>query len=356
MKAVTLQALNQVVMQDVPIPTPAPDQLLVRMAAATICTSDLQDIAHNSFGAPLPLTMGHEGAGVVAAVGAKVQGFAPGDRVVTHPVHPCGHCDACTGGAAHLCIEMGHFGLNMPGTFAEYYVVRQDRARHLPDHVPFDVAALFEPICVCLQALVQARLCPGDHLLIMGDGPFGLLMARLTQDMELGQVVVAGHRDFRLARAASPGTPIQTVNTTGTRDLAQTVLAAHRGRPYDAIILATAHAPVNAMLNCLRRKGRLVFFSAVPGDTPVDLFTVHVKELELIGACNDEDRLDAALAYLTAHSHELADLITHRLPLDAFQTALDLAAHHHDKAIKVAMMLEPQPIAPQSTPAHRTQG
>lgn len=334
MKAVTLQALNQVVLADVPQPSPAPDQLLVRMAAATICTSDLQDMAHNPFGAVLPLTMGHEGAGTVVAVGEAVTGFAPGDRVATHPVHPCGHCDACTGGAAHLCIEMGHFGLNMPGTFAEYYVVRQDRARRLPASVPFDVAALFEPLCVCLQALAQARLRPGDHLLILGDGPFGLLMARLAEDRTLGEVV-AGHSDFRLAHAGSAA----TVNTTGSADLTQTLLAAHGGVGYDAIILATACAPVNAVLSCLRRKGRLVFFSAVPGDTPVDLFSVHVKELELIGACNDEDRLDDALAYLTAHSPALADLVTHHLPLDAYQDALDLAAHAHDRAIKVAMTL-----------------
>lgn len=333
MKAVVLQALNQVVLADVPRPTPAPDQLLIRTAAATICTSDLQDIAHNPFGAALPLTMGHEGAGTVVAVGQEVTGFAVGDRVATHPVHPCGHCEACTGGAAHLCMEMGHFGLNMPGAFAEYYVVRQDRARRLPDSVSSDVAALFEPICVCLQALAQARLRPGDHLLILGDGPFGLLMARLAQEMALGDLVLAGHRDFRLAHAGAA----RTVNTAGRADLAQTLLAAHDGAGYDAIILATARAPINAMLACLRRKGRLVLFSAVPGDTPVDLFSVHVKELELIGACNDQDRLDDALAYLAAHSAALADLVTHRLPLEDYAAALDLAAHAHDRAIKIAM-------------------
>lgn len=335
MKAVVLQALNHVILSDVPQPQPAADQLLVRTAAATICTSDLQDIAHNPFGAALPLTMGHEGAGTVVAVGQAVTGFSPGDRVATHPVHPCGRCEACTGGAAHLCIEMGHFGLNMPGTFAEYYVVRQDRARRLPDHVPFDVAALFEPICVCLQALAQARLHPGDRLLILGDGPFGLLMARLAEDIALGDLVLAGHRDFRLAHAGTA----RTINTTGSVDLTQTLLAGQGRGGYDAIILATARAPINAALAALRRKGRLVLFSALPGDTPVDLFSVHVKELELIGACNDENRLDDALAYLSAHGAASADLVTHHLPLAEYQAALDLAAHGHDRAIKVAMTL-----------------
>lgn len=335
MKAVTLQALNQVALTNVPIPSPAPDQLLVRTAVATICTSDLNDIAHNPFGAALPVTMGHEGAGTVVAVGAKVTSFAPGDRVATHPVQPCGHCEACSDGAAHLCLNMGHFGLTMPGTFAEYYVVRQDRARRLPDHVSFAAAALFEPVCVCLQALAQARLRPGNRLLILGDGPFGLIMARLAADIPLRGVVLAGHREFRLARAGSAA----TVNTTGSTDLAHTILQAHGGAGFDAIILATSRAPVNAMLSCLRRKGRLVFFSAVPGDTPVDLFSVHVKELELIGACNDEDRLDDALAYLSARSVSVAELVTHQLPLERYQDAFDLAAHAHDRAIKVALTL-----------------
>jgi threonine dehydrogenase-like Zn-dependent dehydrogenase len=354
MKAVTLQALHQVELRELPTPIPAADQLLIQMAATTICTSDLQDIDHNSFGATLPLTLGHEGAGTVVALGADVTGFTLGDRVVTHPVHPCGTCEACRSGAAHLCIEMGHFGLNLPGTFAEYFVVRQDRARHLPAHVPFAVGALFEPLCVCLQALAQARLRPSDRLLILGDGPFGLIMAHLAQALNLGNLVLAGRHDFRLAHAATSDIPVRTtvytVNTKGATDLVQTLLDAQAGRGYDAIILATARAPVNALLGALQRKGRMVFFSAVPGETPIDLFAVHVKELELIGACNDEDRLDDALAYLTAHSDSLAELVTHHLPLEEFQSALELAAHAHDQAIKVAMT--PASLAGSSTQSY----
>jgi threonine dehydrogenase-like Zn-dependent dehydrogenase len=236
----------------------------------------------------------------------------------------------------HLCEEMGHFGLNMPGAFAERYVVRQDRARRLPAEVPFAVAALFEPICVCLQALAQARLRAGDHLLILGDGPFGLLMARLAEEMDVGDLVIAGHRDFRLARAGAA----RTVNTTGAPDLAQTLLTAHGGRGYDAIVLATGRAPIQAVLNCLRRKGRLVVFSAVPGATPLDLTALHIKELEIVGACNDEDRLDDALAYLTAHHAALGELVTHQLPVAHYREALDLAAHGHDRAIKVALTFD----------------
>lgn len=336
MKALVLPQLGQVICADVPQPVPGANELLIKTAVSTICTSDLHDIAANPFGATLPITLGHEGAGTVAAVGAHVTDFRSGDRVVTHPVHSCGDCEACQTGMAHLCVAMGHFGLNMPGTFAEYYVVRADLARRLPDGVPFAVAALFEPICVCLQALAQANLKAGNHLLIIGDGPFGLLMARLAMKMALGKVVIAGHTPFRLAH----GGGAQTINTGGTTDPVAALLAMNEGRAYDAIILATeSKRAVADALVALRRKGRLVIFASLLGDTPIDLMTVQTKELEIVGACNDEDRLDDAFAYLVAEHASLAELVTHTLPLARYQEALDLAATGQERAIKVALQI-----------------
>ena len=336
MKALVLQALNQVICSDIVIPELANDQLLIKTAASTLCTSDLHDIAENPFGAALPLTMGHEGAGTVVQVGAAVQGFQVGDRVATHPVHPCGHCRACQSGMAHLCEAMGHFGLNMPGTFAEYYVVRADRARKLPAKVGFTVAALFEPLCVCLEALAQAHLKPGDHLLIIGDGPFGLLMARLAEQMELGRLVIAGHQPFRLAQAGKAS----TVNTAAAANPVQAMLAANAGLDYDTVILATdSKAAFASGLPCVRRKGRFVIFASLLGDTPIDLMLVQAKELEVVGACNDAERLDDALAYLAAEHQSLAPLITHTFPLEAYGEALAVARHGQAQAIKVAFQI-----------------
>ncbi len=336
MKALVLEALDRVVYTDVPQPTIGDNELLIKTAVSTLCTSDLHDIAANPFGATLPITLGHEGAGVVAAVGTGVTDFRVGDRVVTHPVHPCGECRACLAGMAHLCEQMGHFGLNMPGTFADYYIVRSDRARSLPDAVPFAVAALFEPICVCLEALAQANLTAGNRLLIIGDGPFGLLMARLAAGMALDQVVLAGHTEFRLRHAGGA----QVVNTAQATNAVAALLAANRGHEYDAIILATeSKAAVADALVALRRKGRLVIFASLLGETPVDLMTVQTKELEIVGACNDEERLDDALAFLVAEHASLADLVTHTFPLEQYQEALDLAATGQDRAIKVALQI-----------------
>ena len=239
-------------------------------------------------------------------------------------------------GMAHLCMNLRHFGLNMPGTFADYYVVRVDRARHLPAHVPYATGALFEPICVCLQALAQARLPAGEPLLILGDGPFGLLMARLAHAQGMAPVVVAGHQEFRLSRAGSGAI---AVNTAGMADPAGALLEIIDGAEYGAAILATeAKRAIPTGLACLGRKRRLVIFASLLGDTPLDLMTVQAKELEIVGACNDEDWLDAALAFLVTETASLSELVTHELPLTEYATALEVAAHGQDQAIKVALM------------------
>ncbi len=341
MKSLVLKAPGQVALDETEVPHPQENELLVMTQATTICTSDLNDIQDNPFHIPLPVVIGHEAAGIVVAVGAAVEGFKPGDRVATHPVHPCGHCTACQSGDRHLCLEMGHFGINLPGTMAGYYRVRQDRARLLPESVSFTTGALVEPVCVCLEALAQARLMPGQRLLIMGDGPFGLIMARLAVCMGLGQAVLAGQIDFRLSYAPDGITP---VNVKDQPDPAQTLRQLSGGGGYDAVIMATGSpAAFQQGFACLKPRARLVLFSAMPGDTPVDLFTVHVKELEIVGSCNDQDRLDEAMRRVADPTLKLGALVTHTFPLEDYRQALDLAKNGKDHTLKVAFVFPEQP-------------
>lgn len=333
MKALQLQQVGRVALIDPPIPTPAPDELLVRTGAAVICTSDLNDIRENPFGIDLPVIIGHEAAGQVAAVGAAVRGFQPGDRVTAHPVHPCFTCAACRRGLRHLCENMGHFGINRPGAFADYFTVRQDRARRIPAGLDYAVAALAEPVAVCIEALEQARLAPGDRLLVLGDGPFGILTARLAARRSLDRVALAGHHPFRLNFAPEA----VRIDTHLAADPVTALLEPTGGAGYDAVILATGSARAAAdALRLLRAKGRLVVFSAIPGATPLDLFSVHVKELEIVGACNDQDRFDDAVVALNNPALRLGELITHRFPLAEAERALEQARSGRESAIKVA--------------------
>jgi 2-desacetyl-2-hydroxyethyl bacteriochlorophyllide A dehydrogenase len=328
MKALQFGGIGDLTLIETDIPRAGPGELLLRTGAAIICTSDVNELRSGIFGATLPIIFGHEGSGTVAGIGEEVRGFEPGDRVAAHPVHSCGRCSNCLDGMAHLCAQMRHFGLNIPGTFAAYFVVGADRARKVPRHIPFPVAALAEPVSVCLQALAQARVSPKSSLLIVGDGPFGILMSMLAKSMQIGRVVMTGEHDFRLAFSAAD----EKINIRkGQR----------AGGPFDSVILAVGNGPAaQEALTLLRPKGRLVIFSAVNDPTPIDLLSVHIKELEIVGACNDEDRFDEAVRRLVESPAEFGRIVTHQFAIEDFKAGFELAAKGHDRALKVAFKFE----------------
>src|SRR3989442_5265702 len=107
MQALQMRGLGELVLTELPVPAPGPRELLIRKLGATICTSDLHDLARNPFGIALPRVLGHEAAGVVVACGAEAREFAPGMRVAVHPVVPCGGCAECARGFGHLCARIG---------------------------------------------------------------------------------------------------------------------------------------------------------------------------------------------------------------------------------------------------------
>ena len=111
MSALQMVGLDTLVSTRLPLPLPGPQDVLIRTSAATICTSDLHDLAHNPFGIALPRVLGHEASGVVVQCGAQVESPAPGTRVGVHPVVPCGACEECARGLEHLCSHLGHLGL-----------------------------------------------------------------------------------------------------------------------------------------------------------------------------------------------------------------------------------------------------
>ncbi|MCC7374443.1 MAG: alcohol dehydrogenase catalytic domain-containing protein [Verrucomicrobiales bacterium] len=321
MAALQMRGIETLVSTRLPVPSPGPREVLIRTTAATICTSDLHDLAHNPFGIVLPRVLGHEAAGVVVQCGSDVGSLSPGTRVAAHPVIPCGTCEECRRGFGHLCSCMGHLGLDRDGAFAEFFVHRADRLRPLPPEVPDALGALLEPVCVCLQAVARAGDVRDREVLVAGDGPFGNLIARLAARAGARQVTVIGREPFRLGRIRS------AITTTETKP-----------RSVDIAILAVSSAEAaGKCLSALRPRGRLVIFSAVANATPLELTPVHVRELEIVGACNDEDRLDEALLCLRDPELGLADLITHQLPFDRWPEAFELARHGHDRALKVAL-------------------
>ena len=334
MKALVLEAQGRLAQKECSVRQPDPDELLVKTEAATICTSDLNDIKHNSFGIHFPMIMGHEGAGVVAAVGKNVTGFNIGDRIAAHPVMPCGTCSNCLRGLPHLCGNMKHLGINREGVFAEYFCIRADRARKIPNTMDYDVASLMEPVSVCIEALERANVKKDGTVRIIGDGPFGIIMTRLLRAYNPGRVILTGRHSFRLAMAGNG----DTIHERETADVSEKVYQLTNGEGVDSAVLCVGTGQaVNTAITCLKARGTLSVFSAVTPMPAIDLFRVHVKELNLCGSCNDENYLDRALELLDKQELGLKDMITHRIPFDNWEKAFELAEKGKDEALKVTL-------------------
>lgn len=335
MKALVLRGKDDLAMEEVKKPVPKSNEVLIRTKAATICTSDLIDIKSNPFGIKLPMVIGHEGAGVIEEIGADVKGFAPGDKVTAHPVIPCGKCASCLRGLHHLCDDMDHLGVYRNGVFAEYFTIRADRIRKKPEELTFAESTLMEPVCVCIEAVERANVQKGGNVLVLGDGPFGVAIAKLCFARGPKRVVFVGRHEYRLKQV--PGAI--AINEKETDDIVRDILRATDGEGIDSAVLAVGTArAVDICMDSLRSRGTLAVFSGVEGKTPVDLFKLHVKELQIHGSCNDMDCLDEALVSLCDEKLNLKGLITHELPFERWQEAIDTAKNGKDTALKVSML------------------
>lgn len=197
MKAVVKYGRNDrnVEVRDVPEPTMGPDQVLIEVKATGVCGSDVHMWReHQSWAVKLPLVLGHEFCGVIADVGANVSGFKVGQRVACETAaQVCGSCVYCLSGNYNLCPTRLGYGALADGSMTSYVAARPQILHHVPDNVPFEHAALTEPICVAYNALVEkTTMKPGDLVVIQGPGPIGIMALQIVRLRGAGTIVVLG--------------------------------------------------------------------------------------------------------------------------------------------------------------------
>lgn len=201
---------GEVALQEVTEPSLPPDRVLVEVRAVGVCGSDIHMWHnHQSWPIKLPLILGHEFCGVIAAVGDAVQGWEVGERVaVETAAEICGQCVYCHSGHYNLCPKRKGYGALADGAFTRYVVARPAILHRIPEGVSDEHAALTEPICVAYNALVEnSTLRPGDLVVIQGPGPIGIMALQIARSRGAGVLVVLGtERDAqRLAVAAEVG-------------------------------------------------------------------------------------------------------------------------------------------------------
>jgi 2-desacetyl-2-hydroxyethyl bacteriochlorophyllide A dehydrogenase len=323
MPAAVLSGEGAMTVEERPVPAAGPDEVLVEIGWCGICGTDLHFV-FDGYGRPGQV-LGHEWAGVVAAVGTGVTGWAVGDAVVQAPDPPCGRCRPCRRGRPSVCLERPPSDYqSFTGAFTRYVVVPARRLLAVPPDLDLRTAALTEPTAVVLHAVTLSGVEPTDRVLVTGAGPIGLLTTAVLAARGVTDVTVSepSPRRRALARRVGARRVVEPSELPGAPPI---------GRPHDAaadvVFECSGKAvAVQAGHDQLGLAGVLVFVGTATGtDYPVvNHNRMIVLEQTAIGAVNyDADGFGAALALLASGRLPVADLLeAEDVPLDGVLSAM----------------------------------
>lgn len=316
-------------------PAPGPGEVIIEVAAAGICGSDLHidewTPSYAFLTAHLPVTLGHEFAGHVSAVGPGVTGWAIGTAVTAKPSAPCGTCAACQASRPDDCTSRRAVGLHQDGAFAPYVTCPATQLLALPPGLDPTLGALTEPLSICAAAIRNGEIGPGHRVVVFGPGTIGQGCALLARRAG-AEVTIVGLNDA--ARFAT----LRTMGFTRLIDLADGQAALKAAGPFDiAIEAAGAPAAVNLALLSLRLRGTMVAVGIHATDVPTDLTQLTRRQLRLVGSARGTHEIwQETLAALAEAPDLYARMVTHRLPLTH---ALEgFAAGHRREASKVLLL------------------
>ncbi|HEX2327201.1 MAG TPA: zinc-dependent dehydrogenase [Candidatus Angelobacter sp.] len=344
MRAAVYRGKNDVRVETVDVPGVGPGEVLIRVHTCGICGTDLKKIATGSHSAPR--IFGHETAGQIVATGEGVIGFAPGDRVMVFHHIPCGNCYYCKHKVFAQCPVYKKVGATAGfepsgGGFAEYVLVRDWIVRKglvkIPDHISYEQASFIEPVNTCMKAMETLRLQSGETVLVIGQGPIGIILAVLacragatvvTSDLYPQRLKMSESYGLRYNVSASQGDPMQLV-----REMTD-------GRGADAVIVATAgNSLIRPAIDAARPGGRVMLFAQTQrSEVAIDPAAVCVDEKTLMGSYSASvDLQEENVRLVFSGEVDFARLVTHRFPLEQAVEALHLASHPGPESLKVVI-------------------
>jgi L-iditol 2-dehydrogenase len=333
MKVFRFYAPGDVRLEDAPEPEAGPGEVKIRVRACSMCGTDVKISTSGHLRIRPPRVMGHEIAGEVVGLGEGVEGWAAGDRVQVIAAIPCGTCDWCRAGIMTICPNQVSMGYDFDGGFAPYTIVPAavlavDGLNRIPEGVSFAEASVAEPFACAINAQELVDTHEGDTVVVVGSGPIGCLHVRLARARGAASVLLVELSRERLDLAADLVKPDAAICSAEV-DAVEAVLAATGGRGADVVITAAASgAAQEQALLMVAPRGRISFFGGLPKDRPtitLDSNVVHYKELTIVGANGSSPEHNRqALAHIADGSVPVADLITHRLPLDQVADGIDV--------------------------------
>jgi L-iditol 2-dehydrogenase len=342
MLAAVYRGINDVRLETVPVPEISPGEMLIRVHSCGVCGTDLKKISTGSHSAPR--IFGHETSGVVAAVGANVRAYRPGDRVMVFHHIPCRDCFYCRNKTFAQCATYKKVGCTAGfepsgGGFAEYvrvmdWIVERGTVR-IPDVVSFEQACFVEPVNTCMKGIEALRLVSGESVLAIGQGPIGILLSVLAQRAG-ARLITSDLYPDRLRMAASFG--LELTIDASRENVVDRTRALTESRGADAVILAVgSNALIRTAMDAARPGGRVLLFAQTQhGEAVIDPAAVCVDEKTLVGSYSASvDLQEESVLFVMNREMDLERLVSHRFPLDRSPEALHVAAHPQPSSMKI---------------------
>jgi L-iditol 2-dehydrogenase len=341
MRAVVFHGPGDLRFEELPVPTPSPGEVVLRIDAALTCGTDVKTLrrGHPVMIPRVPTVFGHEFAGTVTAVGAGVKRVRAGDRLAVANSAPCGDCPLCVTGRPNLCEDL----LFVNGAYGEYIalpprLVARNVVR-LHARTPAARAAFAEPLACAMHGIDRARAEPGQTVVVFGHGPLGCLLAMVAAARKC-RVIIVGKAGWRFERVRALQVA-ECIDATSSADVVADLRAMTGGRGADVTIDATGRPEVwEQAMRAVGRGGSVVFFGGCAPGTSVNVDThrAHYEELTLIGAFHHTPELIRQAIEALETGLVMPDaLVTHTLGLGDVPNALALMAR--GEALKV--LIEP---------------
>jgi L-iditol 2-dehydrogenase len=341
MKALVLSEYKRLEIEDVPEPVPGAGDVLVEVAACGICGSDVHGYDGSTGRRIPPIVMGHEAAGVVAAVGSGVSAYKRGDRVTFDSTVYCGVCDFCRRGEANLCdnrqvvgVSCGEF--KRAGAFAEYVTVPERILYPLPDALKFAEAAMLEAVSVALHAVRVSELKGGETALVIGAGMIGLLVLQAARALGCSRVLIADVDATRLKLAEELGAD-RTLLASG-EDLVREVMKETGGRGVDVVLEAVGRdETVTGAIDCVRKGGTVTLVGNIATKVTLPLQKVVSRQIRLQGSCASAGEYPEALELIASGRIKVAPLITAVAPLTDGPRWFERLYAHEPNLMKIVL-------------------
>jgi L-iditol 2-dehydrogenase len=346
MQAAVYRAVNDVRVETVPVPEIGPGEVLIRVHSCGICGTDLKKIHTGSHSAPR--IFGHETSGTIVKTGEGVEDFAIGDRVMVFHHIPCGKCYYCRKKTFAQCATYKKVGCTAGfepsgGGFAEYvrvmdWIVSMGGLVKIPDGVPFEQAAFVEPVNTCLKAIKNLNLAPDETVLVIGQGPIGIMLAALAARTG-AKVLTSDLYPERHVIAAAYG--LKHPIDGGTENVVEVAKRESEGRGADAVILAVGgNSLIRVAMDAARAGGRILLFAQTQhGDAIIDPAAVCMDEKTLLGSYSASVEIQDEGATLVfdgySNGFDLTQLISHRFPLEEAVEAIEVASNPTAASMKV---------------------